>query len=298
MHRRDTSDAGFDTSECDNEPIHLIGHVQSHGVLFALDPADLRIEQVSESVGPLLGLEADRAIGHPADAVIRPVLVVQRLKAILDARLGAEPMHVAFTSIDGHGSFDWVAHCHDGVVLLEAEPAESDERPILHSRELMRQSVDRCDRAQGLDELASVVTDEIQRLTGYERVMLYRFAEDRSGHVVAESVADGSLLERFMGHHFPATDIPHQARRRMLRAVRLRMLVDRAYQPARLAPLNNPRTGRPLDLSYASLRGVSPIHLRYLENMAVRASLTISVLLDGRLWGLVAPAITERHPVT
>ena len=287
LHRRDTSGAALDLSACDAEPIHLIGHVQPHGVLFALDPADLRIEQVSESAGPLLGLDADRAIGHLASAVIRPPLVVQRLKAMLGTPRRPEPKHVALTHLDGYGSFDWLAHRHDGIVLLEAEPATPDERSLLRSRERLRQSVDRCDGAQGLDELASIVTEEIQQLAGYERVMLYRFAKDQSGHVIAESVADGCPLERFLGLHFPATDIPQQARR-MLRGVRSRLLVDRGYEPARLAPVNNPRTGRPLDLSYASLRGVSPIHLRYLENMGVRASLTISILLDGKLWGLIA----------
>ena len=125
----------------------------------------------------------------------------------------------------------------------------------------------------------------MRRLTGFDRVMIYRFDEDWNGQVVAEDRADG--LNSFLGLRYPASDIPAQARA-LYRSQWLRLIVDVGYRPVPLVPPLNPLTGRPLDLSHASLRSVSPVHVEYLHNMGVSASMSISLLDRGELWGLIA----------
>ena len=138
-----------------------------------------------------------------------------------------------------------------------------------------------------MQELANIVVEEVKRVTGFDRVMFYRFNEVGDGSVDAESVAPG--LEPYLGLHYPASDIPQQARRLYLEN-RLRIIADARSQPARIVPTLRPDTGAPLDLSFAVLRSVSPIHLEYMANMGLRASMSIALVVRDRLWGLISCA--------
>jgi len=140
-------------------------------------------------------------------------------------------------------------------------------------------------RAAEPGSLFSIISRAIADLTGYERVMVYRFDADWHGEVVAETLT--ADVESYMGLHFPASDIPEQARALYARSW-LRIIPAVDYIPAAIEPPLNPETGRPLDLSFSVLRSVSPIHLEYLRNMNVGASMSISLMVDGRLWGLIA----------
>lgn len=131
--------------------------------------------------------------------------------------------------------------------------------------------------------LLSNVTDELRRMTGYDRVMAYRFRHDDSGEVVAESRRED--LESYLGQRYPASDIPAQARRLYIQNP-IRLIADVAYTPMRVFPALNPETNESFDLSYSVLRSVSPIHCEYLTNMGVRASMSISIVVGGKLWGL------------
>src|SRR6185295_10385379 len=143
----------------------------------------------------------------------------------------------------------------------------------------------RVQRASTLTELAVIITQEIWRATGFERVMFYRFHEDGSGSVDAE--ARDAVHEPYLGLHYPASDIPAQARRLYLKNW-LRLIFDVRQKPARIVPALRPDTGAPLDLSFSVLRSVSPIHIEYMENMGVRASMSISLIVRDRLWGLIS----------
>jgi len=136
-----------------------------------------------------------------------------------------------------------------------------------------------------MTELTDLLAEEVRSLTGFDRVMVYRFDAEWNGEVVAERRRPD--LNPFLGLHYPATDIPAQARR--LYALNpIRLIVDIGYVPVPLYPLFDPATGRALDLSLASLRSVSPIHVEYLQNMGVTASMSISILVDDVFWGLIA----------
>src|SRR4029079_13077787 len=154
--------------------------------------------------------------------------------------------------------------------------------PLYHP---FRPALTRIQHVTTLAELADVVVREMCRVTGFDRVLFYRFHEDGHGSVDAEARAPA--LEPYLGLHYPASDIPAQARQLYLKSW-LRLIADGRATPARVVPILRPDTGGPLDLSFAVLRSVSPIHLEYMANMGVRASMSISLIVRDRLWGLIS----------
>jgi chemotaxis family two-component system sensor kinase Cph1 len=151
----------------------------------------------------------------------------------------------------------------------------------------LRQTLIRLQDVGTVRELANIVVEEVKRVAGFDRVMFYRFNEVGDGSVDAESVAPG--LEPYLGLHYPASDIPQQARQLYLEN-RLRIIADARSKPARIVPTLRPDTGAPLDLRFAVLRSVSPIHLEYMANMGQRASMSIALVVHDRLWGLISCA--------
>ena len=149
----------------------------------------------------------------------------------------------------------------------------------------MRSSVRRLQDAATRQELLQTAAMEVRNLTGFDRVMVYRFDPDWHGHVVAEAKRDD--LETFLGLHYPASDIPAQARR-LYTLNWLRIIPDVSYRPSRLMSGQSRSDSEPLDLSFAVLRSVSPIHIEYLQNMGVTASMSVSLVHNGSLLGLIA----------
>jgi chemotaxis family two-component system sensor kinase Cph1 len=271
------TDDDLDLTACDVEPIHVPGAVQPHGVLLALAP-DLTVAQVSESVAAHLARPPAAVLGRPlADLV------------------GADPAAaVAAAVASGGGDAGRViapsgarlaarVHQFAGATILELEPAD-DERGATISAEL-RVALAELQGATSVAALCDAVARTVRRLTGFERVMLYRFDEDDHGEVVAEAAAGG--LEPYLGLHYPASDIPRQARE-LYRQTWVRIIPDARYLPSPLLPALRRDTGAPLDLRFAALRSISPIHLRYLANMGARASMSVSLVVRDRLWGLIA----------
>jgi light-regulated signal transduction histidine kinase (bacteriophytochrome) len=189
----------------------------------------------------------------------------------------------------GQATFECLVHRSEGLVVTELEPlAEqlADESGLLHV-------MARLEGIERLDDLWSTLAGVVRQLTGFDRVMIYRFDEDDCGEVVAE--ARGDEVEGFLGLRYPASDIPAQARR-LYALNRVRLIPDATYSACPIVPPDHPRTGRALDLSGSLLRSVSPIHLEYLANMRVRASMSTSILRGERLWGLIAcHHLTPRH---
>lgn len=273
----------LDLSTCDREPIHIPGSIQPHGVLLAATTPDLVIVQASANTGPLLGREHRDVLGAPLAAVLE-----SPDPAELDRAIASRSIHPHAIRIGGR-AFDGILHHADGLVILELEPtdlADGLEPPPRDLYELIHDGLAGLDRAPRLADLWQRLAASIRRLSGFDRVMIYRFDErDGSGQVIAEERAPD--MEPYLGLHYPASDVPNQARR-LYRQNRLRLIRDAAYEPAPLVPADNPRTGRPLDLAGAVLRSVSPIHCRYLANIGVRASMSVSLVKDEQLWGLVA----------
>ncbi len=262
----------LDLTACDREPIHIPGSIQPHGLLLVADASTLEVKAGAGELEAHLG----------ADWLGRDLkeLLCQPVASMLDARpasatIALGPISCATTT------FDATAHRSGDALLVELEPAPPELPSAIEVLATMEEATATFEQAFGLVELCDRAAKAFRKLTGFDRVMLYRFLDDEAGVVLAED--RDPTLNTFLNQHFPASDIPKQARALYVRN-RVRVIPDIRYEPAPLRPSNF--SG--LDLSDVSLRSVSPIHLRYLANMGVAASASVSIVQDGALWGLVA----------
>ncbi len=282
----DRPGATVDLTNCDREPIHIPGAVQPHGVLIVLREPDLTVTQVSRTSAAVLSQPPESLLGRPVEQVLAAADLAPLRRALTDGSLSARPLYLLTVHTPAGLAFDAIAHRHDGLVLIELEPSgrhDAYSAPQLY--QAVQGAIRRVESAPTLLTMGAAVADEVRRISGFDRVMVYRFDDEWNGSVVAEAKRDD--LEPFLGLHYPASDIPVQARELYARN-RLRFIPDRDYVASPLVPPANPLTDRPLDMSYAVLRSVSPVHVEYLRNMGVRASMSISLLKDGKLWGLIA----------
>jgi light-regulated signal transduction histidine kinase (bacteriophytochrome) len=287
-----------DLDNCAREPIHVPGSIQPRGVLLAVSEPELVVQQVSENLSPLTGVRPEAALGRPLADVLGVVpadLVARSASAFGDLR-ERNPVELTL-DVDGTPvPVDAILHravirpnaSGEGItsLVVELEPARGP-RPFSfpNTYQAVRGTVGELNRASSLDELYDITARAVRTLTGFDRVMVYRYDADYNGEVVAEDKA--AHLNSFLGLHYPASDIPAQARA-LYEKNWIRLISDVDYVPARLTPTDHPGNGLPLDLTYSALRSVSPIHLEYLKNMGVRASMSISLLRDDTLWGLIA----------
>ncbi|SDG45395.1 SpoIIE family protein phosphatase [Klenkia brasiliensis] len=298
-----------DLTNCEREPIHIPGSIQPRGVLIAVSEPDLVVEQVSENLADVVGTPWERALGRPLAEVIGTVpaqAVARSAAAFGDLRernpveltldLDGTPVpvdailhrivHGGGRLDDAHQRVDEQGRTVASTLVVELEPAFGP-RPFSfpNTYQAVRSSIAELNRASDLQELYDVTVTAVRNLTGFDRVMLYRYDDEYNGEVVAEAQHGG--LPSFLGLHYPASDIPAQARA-LYEKNWIRLISEAPYTPALLQPVDHPATGRPLDLTYSTLRSVSPIHVEYLGNMGVAASMSISLLREDKLWGLIA----------
>ncbi|ONH50249.1 Bacteriophytochrome (light-regulated signal transduction histidine kinase) [Pseudomonas cedrina] len=264
--------------DCASEPIHIPGSIQPHGLLLTLSEPALVVLQASTNVNTELGLGAAPLSGQALGSLIGAHALAQVRLALADLDADEDELHQV--TLNGN-LFDALLHRHQGLLFLELERAVSPRHAAaLHVARTLR----RLQSAKSLDGLYQTCVTEIRALTGYDRVTLYRFEQEGHGKVIGESLSDG--MQPYLGLCFPASDIPPQARE-LYRLNWIRVIPDAAYQPVPILPALRPDNGRPLDLSFAVLRSVSPVHCLYLKNMGVRSSMSISLLKDDQLWGLI-----------
>lgn len=258
---------------CADEPIAIPGAVQPHGVLLAVTEPDLAVVVASANAAGLFGRPV---AGASLDELLGPDDVAQ-LRAALGGDLAeANPLRVL-------DAVDLVLHRADGLLITEWEPVAGAEEAGAAWHRRLPTVLQRLSATATLDELTDVLARDVRTVTGYDRVMVYRFDADWNGEVIAEARRED--LEPFIGLRYPASDIPPQAR--ALYATNwMRIIPDAGYERVPLEPPT--LDGRPLDLSGAMLRSVSPVHLEYLANMGVVSSMSISLVDDGTLWGLIA----------
>lgn len=273
--------------QCAREPIQIPGSIQPHGFMLVLDPIDFTVLQASANVSAWLGTGEQPLIGQRLPALVAsPEQLLERIAAA--PAEDPHPFHVGdvqFTTPGAHGAYAMLAHRWDSVLIAEFEPATNVSVVYGQLYPLVRAFVSELQDLQGVDELCHRAVIGIKRITGFGRVKAYRFDPSGNGTVLAEELEPG--YASYLGMCFPASDIPAQARA-LYCANRIRVIENAEYQPAVLAPANNPVTGRPLDLTYSTLRSVSPVHLQYMRNMGTFASMSISIVVRGKLWGLVS----------
>ena len=283
---------------CAREPIRIPGSIQPQGFLIVIDEPSMTIVQISENIAQWLNIEQTSLLGTNLNALIESgsAYVAQLGELDEDASL---PYHVGdVTFLQGDQSGHPVAmmlHRHDGVLIAEFEPA--GDTASAHGRlyPLVRSFISQMREDESVDELCERSVGFIKRITGFGRVNSYRFDKDGNGVVNAELANEG--YPSYLGLCFPASDIPRQARE-LYCANRIRIIADANYVPSAIIPAINPRTQRPLDLSYATLRSVSPVHLQYMRNMGTGASMSISIVVEGELWGLISCHNSEPRSVS
>lgn len=270
-----------DLTNCDREPIHLLGAIQPVGFLIALS-TDWVISRVSANIAELLGAEPEAMVGQPFAEFISPSLIhdLRNRMAYLVSPDSVERMF-GVQLAEGGRYYDVALHLSEGQIILEFEPGSQTSGDTTG---MVRAMMARLDTRPDLASFYREGARQVRALLGYDRVMVYKFAPDGAGEVVAEACKAG--IGSFKGLHYPASDIPRQARELYKRNL-LRVIHDVEAVPIPIVPQRD-AMGRSLDLSLSVLRSVSPIHIEYLKNMGVRASLSISIVVDGELWGLFA----------
>ena len=270
-----------DPGVCDREPIHIPGGIQPHGALVVVAEPTLTVTQASENFAAHTGVAAAQILGKPL-ATLLDDIGLRNLREAL-ARGHPEESNPLRLVVNGR-RFDGIVHRNEGATIVELEPLAPDA-PAYSPHHALRPALLRLESADSLPALYDQILSATRDLTGFERVMIYRFDERGHGSVDAELKEPG--FEPFLGVHYPASDIPRQARQLYMKNW-MRIIPDARYVPSPLMPALRPDTDRPLDLSFAALRSVSPIHREYLANMGVIGSMSVSLVVRGRLWGLIS----------
>ena len=265
-------------ADCDVEPIHTPGLIQSHGAMLVFD-ADGQLSHASANADAMLGLRV--RLGADVESQGLPAHLAVTIRGWFDSESMLEP----FDELLGAGEFDIVGHRNvDGYLVVEFEQRHHSAGAVASFALLAHKAIQRLRRQKNVDELLGLAAAEVRAVTGFDRVMAYRFRHDDSGEVVRESRRED--LEDWEGRRYPSSDIPAQARRLyVLNTLRLIADVDGPVIAVMATPT---AAAKPLDMSFCGLRSVSPIHIEYLSNMGVAASLSISIVIDGHLWGMLA----------
>nr|4XTQ_A Chain A, BphP1-FP/C20S [Rhodopseudomonas palustris] len=264
-------------SNSEHEEIHLAGSIQPHGALLVVSEHDHRVIQASANAAEFLNLGS--VLGVPLAEIDGDLLI--KILPHLDPT--AEGMPVAVRCRIGNPSTEYCGLMHrppEGGLIIELERAG----PSIDLSGTLAPALERIRTAGSLRALCDDTVLLFQQCTGYDRVMVYRFDEQGHGLVFSECHVPG--LESYFGNRYPSSTVPQMARQLYVRQ-RVRVLVDVTYQPVPLEPRLSPLTGRDLDMSGCFLRSMSPCHLQYLKDMGVRATLAVSLVVGGKLWGLV-----------
>ncbi|MEZ2302631.1 MAG: response regulator [Microcoleus sp.] len=284
-----------DLTNCDREPIEIPNAIQPHGILIVFSRPDFTIEQVSANTELLLGISPYDLLGKSWETLLSQA-DLEKIKYGIDRDLKTAVHIKLFLKKQQNATlFNGIIHgIGDNLILLELEPGDSTDRSSFNGLfQVTKGILSQMQKAANLTEMCQTITKEVRKLIEFDRVIVYKFDANDAGEVIAEEKLDE--MESYLGLHYPQSDIPRQAKR-LYTINLLRIIPDINYQPVGILKLDAgaiAQSGKttdyqPLDLSLSVLRSVSPIHIEYLQNMGVGASMSISLIEDGKLWGLIA----------
>ena len=267
---------------CAKEPIHIPGSIQPNGFLIAVDSTTKTVTRASENVLARVGIVGDftdEATWTALTQFVAELKLVDKPNPTVHKAVHYAPVQV------GEKGYVVVAHAAGNETIFEFEArdlASDGSLDVLYPD--IREAIESVQAESTFQGLFSTASQLMRELNGFDRVLIYQFDDQSSGIVVGEARNDA--LPSYFDLRFPASDIPPQARA-LYRANRIRLIPDAGYRPIPVIDRKGVAQGA-LDLSFSALRGVSPVHLEYMHNMGTPASFSISILLDGELWGLVA----------
>ncbi|ARS35441.1 GAF domain-containing protein [Pontibacter actiniarum] len=280
-------DHNYDSEFCGSIPLHLVNLIQPHGVLLVLDKEELRIKQVSENVEQHLAIAVDELLEQPFSSYL-PDLQYQDLLYKINSGNSQEKIPFSLTlQLQGREQ-DFIAlvHPEQEHVLVELEEnAASSDKSFIGIYQHIKYITTLLKQASTTSATAQLAADELKKFTGFDRVLVYQFDPQWNGIVVAQAKEDD--MDDYMDLRFPASDVPKQARDLYFKNP-YRLIPTRDYKPQRLIPIVNPITQRFTDLSDCNLRSVASVHLEYLANMQIVASMSLPLIVDNKLWGLIS----------
>ncbi|GAA4032854.1 ATP-binding protein [Actimicrobium antarcticum] len=276
---------------CDDEPVQTPGCIQSHGLLLAMHPDTCIVTQVSENCARWTARAVDATLGQPLADIIGAG-PAQRIRQLLDGEeLVNNPTYAVTTRLPGmapeDAPLDISVHLSGGMLIVELEPTGRETAAAAPDRDYytrVKKTMTRLRASTSLAGFCDAIAQEVRGATGLDRAMVYRFHDDESGEIVADAHRDD--LHSWLGLRYPASDIPKPARE-IFKRISIRPLPDASAELCEIVPLLDPASGRPLDMTYCALRGASVMYTEYLANMGVAATLTMPILRDGVLWGLI-----------
>jgi chemotaxis family two-component system sensor kinase Cph1 len=268
-------------TNCEHEPIHLPGSIQPHGFLLGINDVSWKIDFCSSNIVNYLGITHTQVLGKTftdvfgtqEQEVLKAYIENYGMQAVITLEMVLRGKLLQFT-----------IHKSDAVYILEAEVHPINYEKVTDAYNQTVQFISYMSDTSTLKDLSALVAKGTRDITGYDRVMIYKFDKDYNGEVFAESCND--KIEPFLGLNYPHTDIPSQARDLYLKNL-LRLITDVDYTPVPIYTSGEAESNQ-LDLSLSVLRSTSPVHVEYLANMGVKATLTISLIYKGKLWGLIA----------
>jgi chemotaxis family two-component system sensor kinase Cph1 len=276
MAARNNMDEAF----CGKVPLHQTNAIQPHGALIVVQKDGLQVLQVSENVEDFLGIPAAEMIASTLNKYL-PEAQAQRLTERFQGPIAGK---IPFTLTIKGRQFIATVQQQNALLIMELEPAKN-EASFIHLYEDLKFAGAAIDACHTTLDACSVTVRELKRLSGFDKVMIYRFDPEWNGDVIAEEMEEG--MDAYLHLKFPASDIPKQARD-LYHMNPYRIIPNINYEPVRLLPLLNPVTNSFTDLSNCNLRSVAAVHLEYLRNMKIAASMSTRILKDGKLWGLIA----------
>lgn len=276
----------FDSEFCGRLPLHHINSIQNYGYLLVLDKSNLAIVQASENLGELLGGTMADLIGTSISKYLAKDESEKIRKVETTGFSTRIPIVLSVNDAYGSHQMQTLQHTKNEYIILELEKSDKNTtRSFADVFQTIKYISASIDKANSVQEVCEIAVTELRQLSGFDGVLMYRFDSDWNGTVLAEDKDE--KLEQYLGQTFPASDIPKQARELYLRNP-YRLIPDRNYVPVKLYPVINPLTNTFIDLSDCNQRGVAAVHLEYMKNMGIKSSMSIRVIHNGSLWGLIS----------
>jgi light-regulated signal transduction histidine kinase (bacteriophytochrome)/CheY-like chemotaxis protein len=283
---------------CAAEPIQYVNAIQRHGVLLGIDDTGV-LRMASDNLEHIFSRSAAASIGFHASQLLSTKAFAEAQATLAQARPGRTvPIELEVSCAENVIDLSGAIHRADELMIVELKPSSKEKAAtVMRLFSAVRESLWTFDQNIDIDGYCQYVAEETHKISEFDRVKIYRFDSRWNGEVIAES--GNGVLPSLLHHHFPASDIPPQARALYVKNL-VRLLADTDAPTVPVIPALNPLTGRPIDLSLSTFRAISPIHIEYLRNMGVRSTITVSLMHEGRLWGLIAchnatPKFVDSH---
>lgn len=284
----------LESEVCNNVPLHHINLVQPHGLLLVIDCQDdsYKIVQASENSFQIIGIEVKDLINISLARLFGENQVSQLFNKLKRWQISNHfPFEISWPKTEK--KFSGLVHQVNNYFILEIEPQDADRTllPDLLYKEISH-LIAIAKASASIEKLTQLAATELKRISGFDRVMMYKFDRSWNGQVIAEACEP--QMEEYLGLNFPSSDIPKQARELYYKTP-YRLIADVNAKPVRLYPIVNPVTNSLTDISLCLLRAVPNVHTEYLNNMQVQASMSTPIIIDNKLWGLIS--CHNRQPV-